>query len=109
MLVFLYFGSAIKDTSGELQRALSRQVVGVQHVATTWQPGQADKMHSHPPDRVSLFDTSCILHLTNLDGSTRTAKPKAGKARLRTGEPTKGHIAKNIGDEVCIITIIEMK
>ena len=78
-------------------------------IRATWQPGQADKMHSHPADRVSLFDTSCILHLTNLDGSTRTAKPKAGKARLRTGEPTKGHIAKNIGDEVCIITIVEMK
>jgi len=78
-------------------------------IRATWQPGQEDKMHSHPPDRVSLFETNCTLHFTNLDGTTRTGKPKVGKAIVRTGKPAKGHIAKNIGDKVCIITIVEMK
>ena len=78
-------------------------------IRATWQPGQKDSMHSHPGDRVSLFDTDCELHFTNADGSTRVGKPRAGKARLRTNEAQHGHIAKNIGDKVCVITIVELK
>ncbi len=78
-------------------------------IRATWQPGQVDKMHSHPGDRVSLFDTDCELHFTNADGSTRVGKPKAGRAKVRTNEPQIGHVAKNIGDNVCVITIVELK
>ena len=75
----------------------------------TWQPGQEDSMHSHPGDRVSLFHNDCELHFTNADGSTRVGKPRAGKARVRTSEAQHGHVAKNIGDSVCVITIVELK
>jgi len=75
----------------------------------TWQPGQEDDYHSHPADRVSLYQTDCILRLTNIDGSSRIGKPKAGTAKARTGKPVKSHKAKNIGDQVCVIRIVELK
>ena len=75
----------------------------------TWQPGQEDNFHSHPADRVSLYQTDCTLRLTNLDGSTRVGKPKAGTAKARTGKPVKSHKARNIGDQVCVIRIVELK
>ena len=75
----------------------------------TWQPGQEDKFHSHVADRVSVFHTDCSLRLTKPDGTYRDAKPKFGKAAARTGKPVASHKAKNIGDSVCIITIVELK
>ena len=78
-------------------------------IEATWQPGQEDDYHSHPADRVSLYQTDCTLRLTNFDGSTRIGKPKAGTAKARTGKPVKSHKAKNIGDLVCIVRIVELK
>ena len=78
-------------------------------IRATWQPGQEDTFHSHPGDRVSLFETDCTLRLTNPDGTYRDAKPKSGGAKARTGKPVQSHRAKNIGDKVCIITIVELK
>ncbi len=78
-------------------------------IEATWQPGQEDNYHSHPADRVSLYQTDCTLRLTNIDGSTRIGKPKAGTAKARTGKPVKSHKAKNIGDQVCVIRIVELK
>ncbi len=78
-------------------------------IEATWQPGQEDSYHSHPADRVSLYKTDCTLRLTNFDGSTRIGKPKAGTAKARTGKPVKSHKAKNIGDQVCIVRIVELK
>lgn len=75
----------------------------------TWQPGQEDNFHSHPGDRVSLIQTNCKLRLTKPDGSYRDAKPKAGKVVVRTGKPVKSHKAKNMGDKVCVIRIVELK
>lgn len=75
----------------------------------TWQPGQEDNYHSHPADRVSLYQTDCTLQLTSFDGSTRIGKPVGGTARARTGKPVKSHKAKNIGDQVCIVRIVELK
>ncbi len=74
-----------------------------------WQPGQEDDFHSHPADRVSLYQTDCKLRLTNYDKSSRVGKPKADTAKARTGKPVKSHKAKNIGDQVCIIRIVELK
>jgi hypothetical protein len=74
-----------------------------------WQPGQEDNFHSHPADRVSLYETDCMLRLTKPDGSSRVAKPKGGTARARTGKPVKSHKAKNVGDKVCVIRIVELK
>ena len=75
----------------------------------TWQPGQVDNLHSHPADRVSLFTTDCKLRLTKADGSYRDANPRAGTAKVRTAEPEPAHTATNIGDEVCVMTIVELK
>ena len=78
-------------------------------IEAIWQPGQEDNFHSHPADRVSLYQTNCKLQLTNSDGTNRVGKPKAGTASARTGKPVKSHKAKNIGDQVCIIRIVELK
>ena len=78
-------------------------------IKATWQPGQEDNLHSHPSDRVSLFTTDCMLRLTKPDGTFRDATPKAGAAKARTGEPVKAHTAKNMGDKVCVMTIVELK
>ena len=78
-------------------------------IEATWQPGQEDNFHNHPGDRVTLYHTDCTLRLTNLDGTYRDAKPKAGKATARSGKPVKAHKAKNIGDSVCMMRIVELK
>jgi hypothetical protein len=75
----------------------------------TWQPGEEDNFHSHPGDRVSLFPMDCKLRLTNPDGTYKDVSPKAGKAKVRTGEPVKAHKAKNIGDKACTLYIVEQK
>lgn len=75
----------------------------------TWQPGQEDDFHYHPADRVSLYQTNCKLRLSKPDGSSKIANPKAGKAKARTGKPVKSHKAKNIGDKVCVLRIVELK
>ena len=78
-------------------------------IEATWRPGQEDNFHSHPADRVSLYQTNCKLRLTNADGSSRVGKPKAGTAKARSGKPVKSHKTKNIGDQVCVIMIVELK
>lgn len=77
-------------------------------VEGTWQPGQEDNFHSHPADRVSLIQTDCQLRLTKPDGTYRDAKPKAGRVIVRTGKPVT-HKAKNTGDKVCVVRIVELK
>jgi hypothetical protein len=78
-------------------------------IEATWQPGQEDNFHSHPPDRVSLFKTDCNLRLTKPDGTYNDVSPKAGNAKARTGKPVKSHKAKNTGEAVCVIRIVELK
>ena len=75
----------------------------------TWQPGQEDTLHSHPADRVVLYQNDCELQITNGDGSQRIGKPAAGKVRVITGKPVASHKAKNIGANVCVIRFVEMK
>ena len=78
-------------------------------IEATWRPGQEDNFHSHPPDRVSLYATDCKLRLSKPNGSFKDVNPKAGTAKARTGKPVKAHKAKNIGDKVCVIRIVELK
>jgi len=75
----------------------------------TWQPGQEDEFHSHPADRVSLIQTDCHLQFTMPDGSTRESEPRAGGVTVRTGKPMPSHKAKNVGDTVCVIRLVELK
>jgi hypothetical protein len=53
----------------------------------TWQPGQEDKLHSHPANQVSLYQTDCKLRLTNLDGSSTVISQKHGEAAVRIDKP----------------------
>ncbi len=78
-------------------------------IEATWQPGKEDNFHSHPADRVSLYITDCKLRLSKPDGTYKDVNPKAGTAKARTGKPVTAHKAKNLGDEVCIIQIVELK
>lgn len=78
-------------------------------IEATWQPGQEDNFHSHTADRVSLYTTDCKLRLSKPDGTYKDVNPKAGTAKARTGKPVKAHKAKNIGDNVCVIKIVELK
>lgn len=78
-------------------------------IEATWQPGQEDNFHFHPADRVSLYKTNCKLRLTKPDGSYKDVSPKAGTAKARTGKPVKSHKAKNIGNRVCVLRIVELK
>lgn len=78
-------------------------------VRATWQPGQEDTFHMHEADRVSVFETDCELEFTMPDGKTRIGKPKGGKVNARTGKPVAAHKAKNVGDKVCSIVIVELK
>jgi hypothetical protein len=78
-------------------------------IEATWQPGQEDNLHSHPADRVSIYPMDCELRLSKPDGTFRDASPKAGAVKAHTGEPVKAHTAKNMGDKVCVMTIVELK
>jgi len=78
-------------------------------IEATWQPGQEDNYHSHTADRVSLYETDCMLRLSKPDGTYKDVTPKAGSAKARTGKPVASHKAKNTGEQVCIIKIVELK
>ena len=78
-------------------------------IEATWQPRQEDNFHSHPADRVSLYMTDCTLRLSKPDGTFKDVNLKAGTAKARTGKPVKAHKAKNTGNKVCVIKIVELK
>ena len=78
-------------------------------IEATWQPGQEDNLHYHIADRVSLYPTDCHLRLTSAEGRYIDFTAKAGTAAARTGKPMKALKAKNIGDAVCVIRIVELK
>ena len=96
------------EASPEVYKVLAenKQWRGIQ---ATWQPGQEDTFHNHPGDRVSVYQTDCKLRLSKPDGKFKDVSPRAGTAKARTGKPVKSHKAKNIGDKVCVINIIELK
>ena len=76
-------------------------------IKATFHPGQEDKFHSHPADQVSLYLTDCKLRLTNLDGTSIVLTQKRGEAAVRLGHPIAAHRVENIGENVCIIWIVE--
>lgn len=78
-------------------------------IEATWEPGQEDNLHYHTADRVSLYPTDCHLRLTSTEGRYIDFTAKAGTANARTGKPVKAFKARNIGDTVCIIRIVELK
>ena len=73
----------------------------------TWQPGQKDKWHSHPPTSV-FYITDCHARVFLSDGSQLELTRKANTGRARD-EPVLSHIFQNIGDEVCRMVFTELK
>jgi len=96
------------DSSPDVYKVLAEnaQMVVVQ---ATWGPGQQDKAHSHYDDRASIYLTNCNLRIFKPDGTYRDASPKAGTSKVRTGKPVNSHSAKNMGDTVCKILLVELK
>lgn len=73
----------------------------------TWQPGQKDEWHSHPPTSV-FYVTDCHARVFLSDGSQLELTRKANTGRARD-EPVVSHIFQNIGDDVCQMVFTEFK
>ena len=78
-------------------------------IEATWQPGQEDAFHSHPANRITIYQTACELEVTGADGATRAGRPKAGTARIVSGKAVASHKVRNTGSKACRIWMVEMK
>ncbi len=76
-------------------------------VLATWQPGQRDNWHGHPPSSV-YYVTDCQVRLFFSDGSQTELTRQSGKGRARD-LPVVSHSLENIGDEECRILMTEVK
>jgi hypothetical protein len=76
-------------------------------ILATWQPGQKDAWHSHPPSSV-FYVTDCQARVFLSDGSQAEVIRKAKRGRARD-TPVKSHALQNIGDSVCQILFTELK
>ena len=76
-------------------------------VLATWQPGERDAWHSHPPTSV-FYITDCHARVFLSDGSQLEVKRKAKTGRARD-EPIKSHSFQNIGNSVCQMQFTELK
>ncbi|HSM39238.1 MAG TPA: hypothetical protein VK862_00690 [Afifellaceae bacterium] len=73
----------------------------------TWQPGQRDAWHSHPPTSV-FYITDCHARVFFADGGQVELKRKAKTGRARD-EPVISHSFQNIGESVCQMQFTELK
>lgn len=76
-------------------------------VLATWQPGQRDAWHSHPPTSI-FYITDCHARVYFFDGGQNELFRKAGIGRARD-EGVISHSFQNIGDSVCQMLFTELK
>ena len=76
-------------------------------VLATWQPGQRDAWHGHPPTSV-FYVTDCRARVFRSDGSQVEFSRKAQTGRARD-ERVESHSFQNIGDSVCQMVFTEFK
>ncbi len=76
-------------------------------ISATWQPGQADKPHSHLSVSVAYALTDCSLRVAAADGRFAYINVKAGTAS--TVAITPSHTTTNEGTAVCHVLLIERK
>jgi hypothetical protein len=76
-------------------------------IEVTWQPGQRDGWHSHPPSTTYRV-TTCELRAFLADGTVREVTREAGSGAARS-KPVKKHSIQNRGSEVCRVIITEIK
>ncbi len=73
----------------------------------TWQPGDRDEWHGHPPSSV-FFVTDCHIRVSEADGRIHEHAIKSGIGRARN-KPVKSHSIQNIGTTECRILMTEFK
>jgi quercetin dioxygenase-like cupin family protein len=76
-------------------------------VEVTWQPGQRDQFHSHPPGGFFYFVTNCSLHFHSSDGRTSPVTQSAGTAGSQPAFDS--HSVENVGKETCKLVLFEPK
>ena len=78
----------------------------VRVLRATWQPGQTDKLHGHPPV-VAYAISDIVGELTSEDGTVKPVEIKAGSALLEG--PITGHTFKNLGTEPAHMLLVEQR
>jgi hypothetical protein len=73
-------------------------------ILATWQPGQRDNWHSHPPTGVYWL-TDCEARVHTPDGNFRDRSNKAGAALVQDAIPS--HSFENRGSAECKTIIVE--
>ena len=76
-------------------------------VAATWEPGQRDKMHSHPAIGVYILSDCENMRAHLADDSSRDWSAKSGNAGAN--DPVTSHSIENIGDTECRLIFFEPK
>lgn len=76
-------------------------------IEATWQPGQRDKMHSHPAIGFYVLSDCAAMRAHLADGTSRDWSAKPGKAGAN--DPVKSHAIENIGDTECKLVFVEPK
>lgn len=76
-------------------------------IAATWQPGQRDKVHSHPAIGVYILSDCKDMKTHLADGSSRGWSAKSGNAGAN--EPVTAHSIENVGDTECRLIFFEPK
>ncbi|MDH5355147.1 MAG: cupin domain-containing protein [Gammaproteobacteria bacterium] len=94
------------EASPEIYKVLAENET-MRVILGTWQPGERDDWHGHPPSSV-FYVTDCHVRLFFPDGSVRDLTRQQGKGRARK-KPVKSHRLENIGDKVCQILMTEVK
>jgi len=118
-LVFIYFGLAVcfnkvwaqempgapESSPGVYKVVAENDIMRV--VLATWEPGERDEWHGHPPSSV-FYVTDCLIRAFFPDGSQRdiTRKKDTGRARDRS---VLSHSIQNIGTKECKIVMVEFK
>jgi hypothetical protein len=75
-------------------------------ILATWQPGQRDNWHSHPPTGVYRL-TGCESRVHTPDGQFRDSSNPAGSAVVQAAIPS--HSFENRGNTECRIIIVEQE
>ena len=76
-------------------------------IEVTWQPGQRDKMHSHP-DSATYFPMDCMLRAFGANGELIGQRlAQAGSAGVQI--PIPAHSVENAGTTACKLVMFEPK
>jgi len=75
-------------------------------ILATWKPGQGDNWHMHEGTLVNYRLTDCKLKPTFPSGKTEIREQKKGGVGYN---PAVTHRVQNVGDNECVLLIVERK